>query len=432
MKLAHFIIFLLVLLCFSSVLAQDNTCSALVQEALAAVQDACAETGRNQACYGNISLTATPREGARNFTFQQQGDLANVADLETLRLRSLDPAENIWGIALMKLQANLPDTLPGQNVTFLMFGDVEVRNAVEPAPELKTVSVTANNGINVRGGPGTGYSVIGSLAKGETTISNGQNAEGTWLRIQLPDSGALGWVRQDLVTADGDTGILTAVDAGDVEMPYKPMQAFYFRTGVAAINCAEAPGDGILIQTPKGAGKVSLRANDVDIQLGSTAYLQAQAGATMTVSVVEGEASVTANGATVIVPAGSKVEIPIDEDLKASGEPGNPTPYDEAVVQPLPVNLLPETISIAPPADEAAIEQANQASSPAGPVDLTNPYALAGMNLTLFCQAMDQALAEAGMTRADYIGMLNQFMGMTPADTQAMFKQIEQMLNQCP
>jgi hypothetical protein len=32
----------------------------------------------------------------------------------------------------MRLQANLPDTLPGQNVTFLLFGNVEITNAVDP------------------------------------------------------------------------------------------------------------------------------------------------------------------------------------------------------------------------------------------------------------------------------------------------------------
>ena len=39
----------------------------------------------------------------------------------------------------MQLQANLPDTLPGQNVTFLLFGNVEIENAVvgdsEATPE---------------------------------------------------------------------------------------------------------------------------------------------------------------------------------------------------------------------------------------------------------------------------------------------------------
>ena len=33
-----------------------------------------------------------------------------------------------WGLSLLKLQANLPDTNPGQNVTFLVFGDTSVDN----------------------------------------------------------------------------------------------------------------------------------------------------------------------------------------------------------------------------------------------------------------------------------------------------------------
>lgn len=434
MKYAHLSVLLLVLLCFSSVMAQDETCSALVQQAISAVENACADTGRNQACYGNISLIATPREGAQNFIFEQQGDLVNVADLQTLRLQSLDPAENIWGIALMKLQANLPDTLPGQNVTFLMFGDVEIQNAVEPSPELATMEITSGGGINVRGGPSTNHPVIGSLTRGETVVANGRNEDGSWLRIQVPDSDALGWVFAELVTTEGDADTLSVVDAADTTVPFTPMQAFYFSTGVGETDCAEAPGDGILIQTPEGAGKITLRANDVDIQLASTAYLQAQPGETMTVSVVEGQAQVSAAGTTVTVPAGAKVDIPIDEDLKAAGEPSDPVPYDDAALASLPVNILPEEIAVAPAAEDDEIEQANQPPAPpsAGAVDLNNPMALAGMDLMLFCQAMDQALAEAGMSRAEYIATLNQVMAMMPADSQAMFQQIEQMLNQCP
>ncbi|MBI5667075.1 MAG: SH3 domain-containing protein [Chloroflexi bacterium] len=424
---------LLVLLGVGGVLAQDNSCAVLVQQALGAVQDACVQTGRNQACYGNISLTATPRERAQDFTFEQQGDLVNVADIDTLRLQSLDPAENIWGIALMKVQANLPDTLPGQNVTFLLFGDVEIQNAVEPTPELATMEITSGGGINVRGGPSTNYAVIGSLRAGETVVANGRNEDASWLRIQVPDSDALGWVFAELVTTEGDTDTLSVVEATDTEIPFTPMQAFYFRTGVGETDCAEAPGDGILIQTPEGAGRINLRANDVDIQLASTAYLQAQPGAAMTVSVVEGLAQVTAQGATVTVPAGAKVEIPLDEDLKAAGEPGDPVPYDETELVSLPVEVLPEEIAIAPPVEEQALEQASQPPPPAGgAVDLNNPAALAGMDLTLFCQMMDQALAEAGMSRAEYLAMLNQVKGMMPADSQAGFQQIEQMLNQCP
>ena len=78
------------------------------------------------------------------------------------------------------------------------------------------------------------------------------------------------------MTPASDVSALNVVDSTDAEIPFKPMQAFYFKTGITQTSCAEAPQDGILIQTPEGAGQINIRANDVDIQLGSTAYLQAQ------------------------------------------------------------------------------------------------------------------------------------------------------------
>lgn len=437
MKLVTTVIVLLVLLTFATTLAQDDVCAAIVQQAITAVEDACAATARNEACYGNISVHATPRAGVENFIFEQQGDLVSIADLDVLRLRPLNPETNTWGIALMKLQANLPDTLPGQNVTFLLFGDVEIENAVESTPELTTIEVTATGGVNVRSGPSTNSPVIGSLSNGETVIANGRNSDAAWLRIQVPDSDALGWVFAELMTTAGDSQQLMEVDPADTELPFTPMQAFYFRTGVAETNCAEAPSDGILIQTPAGAGKINLRANDVTIQLGSTAYFQAQAGDMMRLSVVEGEAQVTAEGVTVTVPAGAQVEVPVDENLQAAGAPGEPTPYDAAALASLPVDALPELIDVAPPASEEIIQQSNQPPGAgglpgAGIPGMIDPSALAGMDMTLFCPLMDQALADAGMSRTEYLGMLRQAMSLLPGDTANQMAEFEQLLLACP
>jgi hypothetical protein len=44
------------------VLAQGD-CPAIVQAALAATHQACAATGGNQACYGNVTLSAVPQAG---------------------------------------------------------------------------------------------------------------------------------------------------------------------------------------------------------------------------------------------------------------------------------------------------------------------------------------------------------------------------------
>ena len=432
MRYLRKVVYLFVLLCFTTTLAQGATCSAIVQQALADVEQDCAPTARNQACYGYVSLDATPRAGVQNFSFSKAGDLASVGDLETLRLSALDVAKDTWGIALMKLQANLPDTLPGQNVTFLLFGDVEITNAVAPgtvAPA--TVQLSANSSVNIRTAPSTSGQIAGSTSKGEALTANGRNADSTWLRIQIPDSDSLGWVFANLVTPASDVSALSVVNSTDAEVPFKPMQAFYFKTGITQTSCAEAPQDGILIQTPQGAGQINIRANDVDIQLGSTAYLQAQPDDNMTVSVVEGEGHVTANGTTVDVPAGMQVTIPVDADLKPTGDPSEAQPYDEALVAPLPIQVLPEAITIAPPATA-------EPDSSSGALDFSNlnipgvdTSGLDGMDLAMFCKIMNDAYAQEGVSSEMMLQQMEMVRGFVPADQRAEFDQFIALLKAC-
>lgn len=342
--------FLLLCIAPAAVLAQAATCPDIVKAALAAADKACATTGRNQACYGNINLTAQPQPGVTDFTFDKPGDLVSVAGVETLSLSPLDAAKDVWGVALMKIQANLPDTLPGQNVTFLLFGNVEIQNAVTTNAAPITVNVTANRKMNVRSGPSTTASVVGSLDGKQAVTADGRNEKGDWLRVQLDDK-KTGWVSASLVKADGDLTTLQTLKGDEAPPPaLNPMQAFYFKSGVGDSPCEGAPDSGILIQTPEGAGQVTLNANGVDIKLGSTAYLQAQK-TEMEMAVVEGQGVVTSSGVTKIVPAGTKVGVPMTEqngNLVASGPPGDPEPYDNKGVQALPVGLLGKKITIAP------------------------------------------------------------------------------------
>lgn len=434
MRLHRTIASLFVILCFATAAAQDATCTAVVQQAMSAVEQDCAPTGRNQACYGYVALEATPREGVQDFTFSHEGDLINVADLDSIRLSRLDPDNNTWGIALMKLQANLPESLPGQNVTFLLFGDVQIQNAVaEPGAPQATVEVTSTSNANIRNAPTTNSTVIGSLASGETTTADGRNADSSWLRIQIPDSDSLGWVFADLVTPATGVSDLAVVDSTEAETSFTPMQAFYFQTGITQTSCAEAPADGILIQTPEGAGQINLRANDVDIQLGSTAFLQAQPSANMTVSVVEGQGTVTAEGETVVVPAGSQVLIPVDENLQSTGAPSDPQPYDEALVQTLPVQALPEPITIAPPLSPDEIQPADGASFPGGGLPGGfDPSQFSGLGQAQFCAIMNQVFSEADMSKDDYLALMQQYSSFIPADSRADFDQFLQLLGACP
>lgn len=114
-----------------AVIAQTSDCPTLVQTALDSVDEICAETSRNQACYGNISIELQAQADAQIESFETPGDVINVSDIDTMTLAPLDELAETWGVAVMKVQANVPDTLPGQNVTFLLFGDVVIENAVE-------------------------------------------------------------------------------------------------------------------------------------------------------------------------------------------------------------------------------------------------------------------------------------------------------------
>jgi hypothetical protein len=254
----------------SAVLAQQDTCPTIVQAALDATAEQCSVTGRNQACYGNVNLNATPKTGINDFTFSAPGDIVAVNSIDTLSLSSKVDTQGEWGVALMKLQANLPDTLPGQNVTFLLFGDVQLQNGVE-------------------GG-------------------------------------------------DSSTGA-----------PLTPMQAFYFQSGMNDAPCTQAPDSGILVQTPRGVEQIQFTVNDVNITLGSTVYLQAQAHGEMTASVVEGEATIQSDGLSVDVPAGSRVRVPLDVQGRALGVPSEPEPYDAAKMAVLPIRILPRAITTAAP-----------------------------------------------------------------------------------
>ena len=60
-----------------------------------------------------------------------------------------------------------------------------------------TVTIIATTSINVRGGPGTSYRVVGSFQNGQQAAAVGRNSAGTWVQMER------GWVFAQLVRVDG-------------------------------------------------------------------------------------------------------------------------------------------------------------------------------------------------------------------------------------
>ncbi|MEQ8672371.1 MAG: hypothetical protein RLP44_15815 [Aggregatilineales bacterium] len=317
------------LLCIAPaiVLAQDNLCPTIVETALQAADLACTDTGRNQACYGNVLINAEPTDAATDFVFDTTGDIVDLTEIQSLLLNGLDEATQEWGVAILRVQANIPNSLPGQNVTFVLFGDVEIADA----------------------------------------------------------------------SADGQN----------------PMQAFYFSNGIGESACSEAPS-GMLVQTPEGVAEVSLTMNGVDVTLGSTAFIQASApdeetgteGA-LTFNLLEGGATVTADGTAVDVEAGMFTTIPLDEDLNAAGEPAEPEPYATDGFEFLPTTLLESDIEI------AGMDSTEQTDAGGGTDALNINTGTWTMNFT--------DISGCGMTSAMLGAMSGQTVNIESTDLQAFF-----------
>lgn len=202
------------------------------------------------------------------------------------------------------------------------------------------------------------------------------------------------------------------IDAADTEDAYAPMQAFYLRTGMEDRPCEAAPDSGILIQTPDGVGKISLLINEVVIDLGSTAYVQAGTDE-MIISVIEGEGVVSAFDVSVTLPAGTRARVPLDADGVAVAAPIGPEPY--AGLETLPIVLLSEEIAITPPL--GAAPSSNIEGNWHGIAVPEYEVACSGSSVKFSASESDIALALDGDTLRVSVPAFNAELAFTPDES---------------
>jgi uncharacterized repeat protein (TIGR01451 family) len=242
----------------------EALCSPFVEDALTAVGANCDGLNRNTACYGynNVGASFAQTVPVRFFTQpSERGDLPVFRRIETSAL-NLD--QNQWGIALLSVQADLPRTLPGQSVLFMLVGDSEVENAVRRANTFTSttlVPVTTRMPANLYAAPALDARILGSVPMRTTLDADATTRDGAWARVTF--EGRPGWLARTVL--DVPTAPALPVYDGNARTP---MQAFYFRTGIGALNCIPAPST-LIVQGPQNLS-VNLTANGANIQLGST------------------------------------------------------------------------------------------------------------------------------------------------------------------
>ncbi len=316
-----------------------SNCPTLVKQALDAVGNSCGGLGRNSACYGFNRVNATFSGDVSEDFFSKPADQTNLKLLQSIETAALNERLKEWGVAVMSVQANIPNTLPGQAVSFILLGDVSVENAV-PADQAVTaastpIDITTLSQSNIRTLPTTNSNVVGSVEAGSILKTDATNPTKDWVRVVLNDA-TPGWISRTLVKSDGDLDGLP-VFANDSKTP---MQAFYFKTGVGAPSCNKAP-DALVVQGPDKVA-VDITANGANVHIGSTVVLRSIEGNQMQVFTIHGEATV--NG--VIIPIGFVTTVQLGEDGKTVvGEPSEPRPITQKELDELQwLELLPSDI----------------------------------------------------------------------------------------
>ena len=119
--------------------------------------------------------------------------------------------------------------------------------AAEPTatetPALVEAALTVNSAMNIRGGPGTSYNVIGSANAGQRFPVTGKNPADDWWQINF--NGQAGWVFGQLVTGENTGGVQVAAN-----IPAAPVAAPPANTPVPAPTSPPAPAQPAATAVP--------------------------------------------------------------------------------------------------------------------------------------------------------------------------------------
>lgn len=305
------------------------------------VERECRNVGANEVCYGNNEVRAVPRAGVTGLDFTNPGDRSSVSNILSLNLSALNTGTSTWGVAQMRLLVSQASGT--QDVTMLLFGDVELENAVEETDGIDVV--VRRESATIYNQDSADSLQLATVTNGTTLTALGRRDNNVWVRVRVPETGAIGWVLAGFIRPRNTTQGLDSLPTQSGDTPYYgAMQAFSFISGNST-DCTGAVADGLLIQTPEGEARVSLLINEVSIELtsassGASAFVQAnpeQDG--MSINVLDGTAYVETSQGSQRVDAGMQTNIPLSVDLSPLSAPSFPQTFDTAQIHSIP--LLP-------------------------------------------------------------------------------------------
>jgi len=113
------------------VVAQTEDCELIVTQALGSVDSLCEGLDRNVACYGSSLVDSETVVSPRpDDFFAQPGDMESLTNFTTIQPNPLNIETGEFGVTLLNVLANVPNTVPGQSVLLLLIGDAQLTNEI--------------------------------------------------------------------------------------------------------------------------------------------------------------------------------------------------------------------------------------------------------------------------------------------------------------
>jgi len=303
--------------------AQGAQCEALLNDIVLNAQQECSDLEDGSLCLG--------ADARVNDTPHPAGTLLDIMETQQIETAGFDPAAESWGI--VRLSADFG----AQPVTMVLYGEAKLTNLVENAAATTAelpIRNAAGYTVNLRGGPGTQYAVVGTLDGSTETMTTGRSADNQWFRIVTADGSA--WIHTSLVSVDGDIEQLPVGSS----IYTAPLQSILLETADTAAQPCAVSDAGLLLDA-SSAEPQQIEINGVQITFSdATVLVQAQPETGLNAYALRGEMRVTANSRSVDITAGGAATVQLDAEGIAAAAPAVQNRYRFAAVAGAPLALL--------------------------------------------------------------------------------------------